>query len=151
MGRKERPRLSPRDEEPEVSQGGCVASSSPASGAPASPAQGGDSHPHDTKKGTKHIEAAFVALSYTSFPTPVFVTHHIQCEQSCKQQDTKQCPTVSKGNILEKLFTLKWFKNASQISFLMFYTFEVQVWNSNKMKTWLIFVFEKGKAEICPN
>lgn len=107
--------------------------------------------PHDTKKGTKHIEAAFVALSYTSFPTPIFVTHHIQCEQSCKQQDTKQCPTVSKGNILEKLFTLKWFKNASQISFLMFYTFEVQVWNSNEMKTWLIFVFEKGKAEICPN
>ena len=37
--------------------------------------------PHDTKKGTKHIKAAFVALSYTSFPTPIFVTLPIQCEQ----------------------------------------------------------------------
>lgn len=42
------------------------------------------------------------------------------------------------------------FKNASQISFLMFYTFEVQVWNSNEMKTWLIFVFEKGKSRNLP-
>lgn len=55
MGRKERLRLNPRDEEPEVSQGGCVASSSPASRAPASPAQGGGGHSNDTKKGVREL------------------------------------------------------------------------------------------------
>lgn len=58
MGRKERPRLNPRDEELEVSQGGCVASSSPASGLllhqPGEGA-GGDGHSNDTKKGVREL------------------------------------------------------------------------------------------------
>ena len=55
MGRRERLRLNPREEEPEVSRGGWVTSSSPASGVPASPAQGGDGHPNDTKKGVREL------------------------------------------------------------------------------------------------
>ena len=83
MGRKETIRLNPRDEDPEVSRGGCVASSRPASGAPASPAQGWDGHSNDTKKGVREL--------------PRVQLHHVKRSQCWMTSESGVCPERPAG------------------------------------------------------
>ena len=117
---------------------------------------------HKTKRKDEHLQAAFLAPSSTKLPTHLLLSFSGPSTSNVKREENNET-LQALSYCLQKehlwialhieiyFFFLKKKKRLHRFPFLL-HQFKFQVWNLViYMKTWLIFVFKKRKAEICPN
>lgn len=114
---------------------------------------------HKTEKRTELLQPAFIAPSSTKLPTHLFPLSFLWPSTSNTKTVENNGTLKAKSHFLQKEhiwialhIEIYFLKNASLISSFMLHRFKFQVWNFvTYMITSCLFVFEKGKAEICPN